>query len=762
MTPLPCLTFATLFMKHLSRPPHPSLICFFLGANALSLSAQTGVVDSLSPQQIKEITIQDRPSEPFAADRLNGVENFGIYKGKKTEVVALNALTANLSTNNPRQVYARVTGLNIWESDGAGLQLGIGGRGLSPNRTANFNTRQNGYDISADALGYPESYYTPPTEALERIEVVRGAASLQFGTQFGGLLNFRFRRGPADKPFEISSRQTLGAWGFFGSFNSIGGTVLNNKLNYYAFVQYKRGDGWRPNSQFNYRCAYVSANYKVNRRLNFQVDYTGMHYLAQQPGGLTDKLFSDDPRQSLRTRNWFSVDWNLAALALNYQFSDHTRLNIRQFGLLARRQSLGNLERINVADFGRERTLIDGQFRNAGQEARLLHQFQMGAQTHTFLVGYRLYYGQSTARQGDASAGSDADFTFLRPEYLENSDYLFPNSNQAAFVEQVFNLSSKWSLTPGLRFERIRTRAEGYYNQRVLDAAGNVVVENKYADQKERGRAFLIGGLGLSFLPIQGLECYANLSQNYRAINFTDLRVVNPNFEVDSTLRDERGYTADLGIRGGKGGVFTYEVTAFCIAYKGRIGQVLRSGRPPLYNDYRFRTNVSDARNVGLEFFSELELWGIFGRPQANKRLSVFVNAAIVDARYIHTEDNAIKNKKVEMAPPLMVRSGLNWQQKTWRAAFQYGYVAKHYSDATNAERTSTAVEGLIPAYGVADLSFSWRPVLKSARLMPVLEVSCNNLFNTAYFTRRAESYPGPGIIPADGRGYYVTVGGVF
>ena len=111
--------------------------------------------------------------------KLRAVEGMAIYEGKKSEVVQLDAITANVATNNARQVFARVAGLNIWESDGAGLQLGIGGRGLSPNRTSNFNTRQNGYDMSADALGYPESYYTPPTEALSRIEVVRGAASLQ-------------------------------------------------------------------------------------------------------------------------------------------------------------------------------------------------------------------------------------------------------------------------------------------------------------------------------------------------------------------------------------------------------------------------------------------------------------------------------------------------------------------------------------------------------------------------------------------------------
>ena len=145
--------------------------------------------------ELEAVTIQAERERTFGLTRLQAVENFGIYEGRKSEVIVLKDITANLATNNARQVYARITGLNIWESDQAGLQLGIGGRGLNPNRTSNFNVRQNGYDISADALGYPESYYTPPVEALERIEIVRGAASLQYGTQFGGMLNFKFKKG---------------------------------------------------------------------------------------------------------------------------------------------------------------------------------------------------------------------------------------------------------------------------------------------------------------------------------------------------------------------------------------------------------------------------------------------------------------------------------------------------------------------------------------------------------------------------------------
>ena len=135
---------------------------------------------------MNEVNIQTEKDKNSGITRLKGVAGTNINEGKKSEVVLLNDLTANLSTNNTRQIHAKVAGLNIWENDGSGIQLGIGGIGLNPSRVTNFNTRQNGYDISADALGYPESYYSPSAELTERIEILRGAASLQYGTQLAG------------------------------------------------------------------------------------------------------------------------------------------------------------------------------------------------------------------------------------------------------------------------------------------------------------------------------------------------------------------------------------------------------------------------------------------------------------------------------------------------------------------------------------------------------------------------------------------------
>ncbi|HSQ44085.1 MAG TPA: TonB-dependent receptor plug domain-containing protein, partial [Ginsengibacter sp.] len=122
-----------------------------------------------------------------------------IYAGRKNEVIIVDSLDANKAINNTRQVLGRIPGLNIVETETSGFTAnGIATRGLNPTQSIEMNTRQNGYNISADVYGYNEAYYIPPMEAVKRIEMVRGASSLQFGAQFGGLVNYITEDAPKD------------------------------------------------------------------------------------------------------------------------------------------------------------------------------------------------------------------------------------------------------------------------------------------------------------------------------------------------------------------------------------------------------------------------------------------------------------------------------------------------------------------------------------------------------------------------------------
>ena len=77
-----------------------------------------------------------------------------------------------------------------------------------------------------------------------------------------------------------------------------------------------------------------------------------MDYLAKQPGGLDDATFLSNPDTSLRARNWFRVNWNIAAFTVDYKFNEKTKLNSRTFGLWSSRDALGVLDRIDWSETG--------------------------------------------------------------------------------------------------------------------------------------------------------------------------------------------------------------------------------------------------------------------------------------------------------------------------------------------------------------------------------------------------------------------------
>lgn len=721
----------------------------------MSLPVFGQVVDSVAVdttahkprKHLKEVIVTDKTGE-FNRTRMRGIENLGIYEGKKSEVIIMDQLVANLSTNNARQVYSRVPGLNIYETDGAGIQLNVGGRGLDPNRSSNFNVRQNGYDISADALGYPESYYTPATEALSRIQVVRGAASLQYGTQFGGLLNFVMKQAPKDKRLEVTARQTIGSFNFYNAFTSAGGTL--GKFSYYVFYQYKKGDGWRPNSEFKNHNAYANLAYRFNDKTTLGLDLTTMQYLAHQPGGLTDKMFIIDPRQSNRERNWFKVNWNLWALHLDHKFNESNEFNLRVYGLLANRYSLGFRPNIiDRGDDGSYRDLIKGKFNNVGAEARYLHRYEVFSKMNALLVGARYYNGFNTNQQGYGSTGRTADFNFVENLDLKN-DYRHPNKNYSLFAENVIYLNERWSVTPGLRGEFIDTRAIGYYSYFNVDIAGNPDPTFINRENRKGIRKFVIGGIGVSYKPFDRLEFYTNISQNYRSITFGDMRVDNPSAAIDPNLKDEKGYSFDIGARSQRTTFLNYDVSAFFLNYNNRIGERLTKDNT-FGRVIRLRANVGQAVIMGLESYGEIDIVRGFN-PNSNWSTLVFGNLALITSKYIKSDIAGITGNKVEFIPDYNIKTGLRLGYKGFKASVQFTAVGDQFTDATNAvEGRNTAAGGIIPSYEIYDLSLSyeWRRYK--------LEGSINNMTNQMYFTRRATGYPGPGILPSDGRGFFIT-----
>lgn len=668
-----------------------------------------------------------------------------IYAGKKNELIDLNTLSANTAINNSRQLYAKVPGINIIENDQAGVQLGIATRGLNPNRTTEFNSRQNGYDISADPIGYPENYYSPPADALSAIEIIRGAASLQYGTQFGGLLNFKFRKGPSEKAFNVVSKQTVGSYGFFNSFNSVGGQ--GNKLNYYGFYNYKRSDGWRQNTGFDIHNTYISLKYALTKKLMLGFDYTFMYYQMKQPGGLTDRQFREDPKQSLRNRNWFSANWNVPALTLDYAINSNQLLSVKAYSLLATRKNVGNLNPVNYADgLSTPRIVMNDAYQNFYMEVRYIRHYKLiGNAPSSFLTGMRLYHGDTHRIQGYNFTGADASFTVRNSEALQ-IDYRFPSYNAAYFAENIFQLTRNFSVTPGIRLEYIQTNARGYT---IADTTTNI----KTNGNQTHTRRFPLIGTGLDYKVSSKTDAYANFSQNYSPISFGDIVILQPGMQVDPNLKDVKGYNFDLGYRGRAGKLFNFDVSGFYMLYKNRVGSLLQTDGGG--NVYQYKTNISDSRSLGAETYGEINFLRLFSKyPYKEDKLSFYSSVAFTHARYINapSDRRQFEGKRVEYAPQWIDRFGMMFLFNKMGGSLQYSYTDPQFSDATNARSSNDGIVGIIPAYHVIDLTIDysinrWK-----------LSMSINNLANEMYFTRRASGFPGPGIIPSQGRSLYASV----
>jgi Fe(3+) dicitrate transport protein len=725
-------------------------------------SGSTVTIALTKINNLSEVVIKKQNDKMFALHKLKDIEGTAIYAGKKTEVIDVSKLIANKATNNTRQIFAQVVGLTINESSDGGLQLSIGGRGLDPNRTSNFNTRQNGYDISADVLGYPESYYATPTEALEEIQIIRGAASLQYGTQFGGLVNFKLKS-PTEKPFELTTRNTLGSYGLYTNFTSISGT--NKKFSYYSFYNYKKGNGFRPNSDFESKNYFANLNYKFNDKTSLHFDYTYFTYLAQQAGGLTDLMFNQNPRQSNRTRNWFAVDWNLFALKLEHKFTNDADFSLQLFGLNANRKSVGyRSNRVSNPDTeGTVRDLIVGDFVNWGAEARYLKRYSINDNRSAFLIGAKYYQSNNTGLQGPGSSGSDANFNVASTEfpfYGNQSDYTFPNLNLALFGENIFKISSNFSITPGFRFEKIRTQAEGYYRKINQDLAGNVILDERVDEKNIKDRNFVLLGIGLSYKPQNQIELYGNVSQNYRSVTFNDIRTVSPSSVIDPTISDEKGYTSDIGVRGQLGNKVTFDASIYGLYYNDKIGEYETRNPNGSAAVVRYRSNIGTAVTYGFETMFDWSISKTFFEQNENFIWNAFSNIAITDSKYIKSDAPNIEGNKVEFVPLFNIKTGTGIGYKNFLTSVQFSYVSSQYTEANNSitdkNDNTYGIFGEIPSYYVADFSASYK--WKKWKL----EAGVTNFTNNSYFTRRATGYPGPGIIPSDARSFYTTLEFVF
>lgn len=709
----------------------------------LTSQAQTAL-DSTKSKELKEVTIKAWQRRDIT--RLPEEQNGFLNSGKKNEVITIAGTSANIAVKTGRQLFAKIPGVFVYDMDGSGNQLNISTRGLDPHRSWEYNIRQNGIIINSDMYGYPASHYSAPMESFDKIELLHGTGSLQYGAQFGGMINYITRKPDSVKTFTFESINTAASYNLLSSYNAISGTY--KKFSYYAYFYKRHADGYRNNSQSDATAQYVQLNYQFNKNISFKAELGRSKYLYHIPGPLNDSMFNANPTMSTRSRNYFSPDIYVPSLALNWRLSKQAKINITASGVFGSRNSVMLDAFADVPDtinratgLYKNRQVDIDNFNSRTIEFRLLQQYHIGKMQSKLATGF-VYMNNDLHRSqlGKGTTGSDYDLSLVEPGF--GRDIHFKTNNIALFAENSFLLSSKWTVSPGIRYENGNSKMDGIIKYYTVNELPTTIKHN-----------FALLGISTQYLLGKENTFYGGISQAYRPVIFKDIIPASTYEQVDKNLKDAFGYNAEAGVRGKLLNHLQYDISYFRLLYKNRLGTLVlqdNSGQ-----SYTFKTNIGNSLTNGLEMFIQYKF------PVTNHLFAgLFTSTAYMDAKYISGQvSTGVANKsiianKVEAVPKWISRNGVDILYKGFSCTLLYSYTSSTFSDALNTViPPASGAKGFTPAYALWDFNASLR-----TNSFFSIRAGLNNIFNNQYFTKRPTFYPGPGIWPSDGRNIYVTV----
>jgi len=700
-------------------------------------------IDSLNIQNLPEIRIKERREDNSS---LPQTTNGFLWAGKKNEVINVQNLDANIAEKTPRQIFAKVPGVFVYDMDGSGNQTNISTRGLDPHRGWEFNIRTNGVLSNTDIYGYPASHFSLPMEAIERIELVRGTGALQYGAQFGGMLNYKIKQLDTTRVFNLESVNSAGSFGLMSTFNAVGGKIGN--LQYYAYYNRRVSNGYRDNSGSDFNGEGIVLDYRFNPKFSLNATVLRSKYIFQLPGQLTDAMFRDNPRQSTRSRNYYSPEIWLPSLTANWKIGEHTSLRWTASAAFGQRSSVMFDRLANVQDTilastraYNPRQVDTDNYNSRTTEIKLLHNYGLWGKRSLLSAGIQ-YINNDLHRkqQGKGTTGTDYDLSIAPSGW--GRDLHLKSQNIAVSVENRFQLTERLSVSPGIRYE---------FGESVVSGTTTYFSSVELNNTIERN--FPLLGLNTAFVTGTGQMLYAGWAQAYRPVIFKDIIPGSVYEQSDKNLKDAYGYNLELGWRGKSGGL-NWDVSAFSLLYNNRLGSLARYNSD-LDTFVLYRTNIGDSRTNGLELFAEYKF-----HTSGNFHASIFTSTAYFDGKYLgdslrasSKENRSIKGNHVESVPTWITRNGLNLRYDNLSVSLLYSYTGSTFSDPFNTVMPSAnGAVGKVPAYGLFDINATYR-----VRNL-VFRLSLNNVANKQYFTKRPTFYPGPGIWPSDGRGFVCSV----
>jgi len=475
-------------------------------------------------------------------ENLEGIPGSGQVIGKK------DLESARVFTTS--EALRKVSGLNVRDEEGFSLRPNIGIRGLNPTRSAKVLLLEDGIPLSYAPYGDNASYYHPPIERFDRIEVLKGAGQLRFGPQtIGGVINYITPNPPKDPG---------------GSLTLTGGnrSYFNGHLNYGGFwgnagfmVDYtrKQGQGARDNTfstinDLNLKqVLLLGEKHTLTSKANVYTEDSQVTY-----SGLTQAEFEQDARQNPFKNDEMKAKRLGASVQHAWQLNTATELVTSLYGAYYTRdwwrQSSNSGQRPNDSSdaacggmanlyttCGNEGRLR--QYYTYGVEPRLKSSYTLFGEKQEFNIGLRAHYEIQDRKQvnGDfplsRSAGASTN-AGLREDNLRLTDAY------SGFVDNVFKYKDV-SVTPGVRVEHIRLARTNRQVQFAENGGQGV--------QGNTNMTEVIPGVGFNYNPFERTTLFAGVHKGFSPPRVED--ILNNTSGLSVELVPERSVNYEAGLR---------------------------------------------------------------------------------------------------------------------------------------------------------------------------------------------------------------------
>ncbi len=693
----------------------PAIALGALLALAISSHAQT---PQTAPTELNTVVVTAEVEEPaIKVPYLPPVEGTKIYAGKRTAVIEMKALP-QITNNNYRQAFSLTPGLLIAEETTPLVSIGYRGIG-SPDRAQFLQTLQDGIPISADPIGYPEAYWTPQLESVQRMEFLRGGAGLMYGPQPAGALNYVTLMPRTDRAFGFQQNFMMGTDDMLSSYTAVDGTI--GKLGYSAYFGHRSGDGFRQsNSDYETNGGRVKLVYQQDEDTRWIIGMDAFQQENGEPGGLSAATYSTNRDATTRPNDRFKLERYAASVELQHKLSSDTELSLKTWAAYyyrwSRRQNLAaGQNAFGATPAGTTAAIEQQEFYNWGIEPRIRHDYELFGGNHTLSGGLHLFLSHSPRFDKTAATPTDNTGLVLRDA---QRDVIYGS----LFVENKFTFG-RFSITPGFRLELVNQdlTLQNY------GVAPRAETNNSKLDVQP------LFGLGLSYDLGHESAIYANISQSYRPTTFGQSLIP----VAGGTANDAApglGWHYELGVRGTPRPWITYDTAFFLVDLDNKYGTTGTA-----------LTSVGRSINYGWDGALQLDAIGAwdaaFGTHHVNTlgSLNLYANISLLEARLTGGANNG---GTPQFAPPYMLRTGFIYSRKSGlKVSFLGTLMARHSASDT----FNPAFD--IPAYTTWDLTTEI-PLTKNLTLLAGL----NNVFNKEYYARVTAN----GIDPAYGRNFYV------